>query len=161
MKTLYDETLEQPPPADRLRAMIGALADGAEIDAAMRTEIIDALKRHEIRRRNDELRATNHRPVAFHTFNAAAIARRLVDEYGVKPTYAARAAAKEYRLQYGLSNEALTDGATEREYRKIKDSPDYSKTLENGDKIQVALIDERLIAGALDRVPKSAIRGKK
>jgi hypothetical protein len=31
MKILYDEALEQPPTAERLRAMITALASGAAI----------------------------------------------------------------------------------------------------------------------------------
>ncbi len=35
MQVLYDESLEEPPAADRLRAMINTLASGAELYAAM------------------------------------------------------------------------------------------------------------------------------
>jgi hypothetical protein len=92
--SLYDEELEQPPPADRLRAMIKALASGTEIDAAMRTEIIDALKRHEVRRANDKSRSTKGRSIEQPTWFAAAIVKELIDQRGAKPGVAFTAAAK-------------------------------------------------------------------
>jgi hypothetical protein len=95
------------------------------------------------------------RPIAHGTFGAAALARELIDRYGVGPMEACRAAADAMREQMG-AGEDLKASAVEREYRKIRDSPDVSKvTKRTGEKIVSALLSDDLVAYALARLSAS------
>jgi len=163
MQVLYDESLEEPPPADRLRAMIRALASGAEIDAAMRTEIIDALKRHEVRRENDRLRSTRGGGIAHSTLYAATIAKELVDHHGApEVAVAIRAAEQSVRWQMGLKIRGSTDAADEasirRAYEKINKSADGYLPMKNG-KFKVINITGAWIDDAVARLKGKAVTG--
>lgn len=158
MPVLYDESLEKPPSPDRLRAMIVALASGETLTAELRAEIQKALQGVEVRARNDELRSQRGRDFAHNTFNAAALARILIDDYGIPAKAASCAAAESTRMHIDRS---VTDEAVARTYRKLKQSGDGSLTLNNGDKVVSALISDAYINDALARVPISAKRGNK
>lgn len=139
--------------ADRLEAMILALASGDEISAPLRAEILSTLKSLEVVLVDDEARRHKRRGVALHTFQAAALARELIDNHDVKPKKnATRAAFESVRDRLGLTAE-LTYESVERAYRKIKDSPDCSMRTPKGDKIVLALISDGFIEDALSRLP--------
>lgn len=155
MQILYDEKLEEAPSADRIRAMIEALASGAEIDTAMRTEIIDALKRHEVRRANDELRRKKGRSIEQSTWFAAAIAKELIDHRGARPGVAFSAAAKSVKWQSGLDPKSVTkqDGAKiKRAYEKLNASEDGYIGLSDGSKFKVCLISDAWLEDAAARL---------
>lgn len=155
-KLLYDEQLEQPPRADRLRAMINALAGGAEIDDAMRRELIDALKRHEVRLANDATRSKRGREIEYYTWFAAAITRELIDRFEAASVYdAANAATKSARWERGLDPERVTVAdvdAVMRAYQKLNKSPDGYIALPSGEKFTVALIMPEWIEDAVARL---------
>lgn len=148
---LYDVT---PPLPDRLRAMIVACASGDTLDAAMRTEIVSALKSIEARQSNERI---NHAgaPVALNTFRAAALARYLIDVHHVKPARCAIEAAAE-TLRANFAAISITDQAVARAYRKIKNTSDCSMATSNGDKFQLTNITNGVIDDALARLPVSA-----
>jgi hypothetical protein len=158
MTTLYDTKYEEPPEAERLRAMISALASGAEIDADLRKEIIDALKRHEIRRENDKARASRGREVEYGTWYAATIAKELIDHHGAPTVQAAVwAAAESQKWQTGLDPTSVTiqeHGAITRAYQKLNNSADgYIATDgRGGGKFKVALITPAWIEDAVARL---------
>lgn len=163
MQVLYDESLEVPPPADRLRAMINILASGAEIDAAMRTELIDALKRHEVRRENDRLRSTRGNGIAHATLYAATIAKELVDHHGAPVGVAIRAAEESVRWQMGLKPRRVAiDPADEakirRTYDKINKSVDGYLPMKNG-KFKVVSVTDLWIDDAVARLKGKAGSG--
>lgn len=143
MQVLYDKSLEEPPPADRLRAMIAALADGAKINAAMRTEIIDALKRHEVRRANDKLRSKRGRSIAS-TWEAAAIAKELIDKRGASSRKAFIAAAKSLRWHSGFDPASVTkkdEANVKKHYEKLNASADGFIELSDGSSFSVSIND--------------------
>lgn len=156
MQVLYDESLEEPPAADRLRAMINMLASGAEIDAAMRREIIDALKRHEIRRANDALRNKRGRSIDHATWFAAFIAKELRDKHGAKSVKAAVAAAAEsVKWQRGLNPRAVTlaeCSVITRAMQKLNKSEDGFIETKDGGKFKVALVTSAWIDDAAARL---------
>lgn len=153
---LYDKALEEPPPADRLRAMITALASGAEIDASLRAELIDALKRHVVRRRNDKLRARGRR-IGFSTWLAARIAKELIDRRGAKTVKAAAtAAAESVKWGSGLDPKSVTPeevANVTRKYEKLNESVDGFIKVKNG-KFGMALISPAWIDDAAARLSK-------
>lgn len=155
MQPLYNESLEQPPTADRLRAMINALANGSEIDSSLRAEIIDALKRHEIRRANDDLRRTKGRGIEQPIWFAAAIAKELIEHRGAKPKAAFIAAAKSAWWQQGIDPASTTDAVferVERAYQKLNASKDGYIELSDGSKFAVALISDAWMEDAAARL---------
>lgn len=163
MQVLYDENLEQPPPKDRLRAMINVLASGAEIDADMRKELIDALKRHEARRENGRLRSTRGNGIAHSTLYAATIAKELIDHHGAPEVgVAIRAAEESVRWQMGLKIRGAIDAADEakirRTYEKINKSADGYLPMKNG-KFKVASITDAWIDDAVARLKGRAGTG--
>jgi len=155
MQVLYDESLEQPPAADRLRAMINALANGLEIDASLRAEIIDALKRHEIRRANDERRRKKGRDIERPIWFAAAIAKELIGRHRANPKAAFIAAAKSAWWQQGIDPASTTDAVfdrVERAYQKLNASKDGYINLSDGSKFKVAFISEAWLEDAAARL---------
>lgn len=163
MQILYDEKLEEPPPADRLRAMIRALASGIEIDAVMRTEIIDALKRHEVRRSNDRVRSTRGNGIAHTTLYAAVIAKELVDHHGAPVGVAIRAAEESVRWQMGFEpRRGAIDVADEakirRTYEKINKSVDGYLPMKGG-KFKVTNVTGAWIEDAVARLTGNAATG--
>lgn len=148
---LYDDT---PLSANRLRAMILALASDNEIDASMRAEILSAVKSVEAKRANEEHRRVGT-PVALHTFRAAALARELISKHSVKPAKCAITVAVE-TVRTRFNENEITYGAVARRYREIKDSPDCSMKTPKGDKIVLVLVTAGLIDDALARLPVSA-----
>lgn len=157
MAILYDTKYEESPPADRLRAMINALASGAEIDADLRKELIDALKRHEVRRANDITRSQRARPIAYSTWYAATIAKELIDHYGATVKAAVWAAAESVKWQMGLNPKSVTtkEHATiMRHYQKLNKSIDgcIETKGKGGGKFKVALITPAWIEDAAARL---------
>jgi hypothetical protein len=153
--TLYDEKLAEPPPADRLRAMISALASGAAIDAALRTEIIDALKRHEVRQANDRLRKRG-RGIEHQRWFAAEITKQLLDSGAARSVKAAAyAAAESSRWMKGQDPRTVTSNevaAITRDYQKLAKSPDGYISTNDGGKFTVALISPLWLADAAARL---------
>jgi hypothetical protein len=142
--------------------MILALAAGNEINALMRAEILGALKSVMVRQRNDELRSARGRPIALHTFNAASLAKVLVDNHLAKSVEAATAAAYEsVKYHMGLTTTEITLDAVRRAYRKINASPDGSITTSKGDKILSGGFSPNYIADAAARLPKPSRSGNK
>ncbi len=159
MQILFDIACEKPPAQDRLTAMIRALASGAEIGEALRTEIIDALKTVCVRQANDKTRSTKGSSFAIHTFQAAALAKHLIDDHGVTPKKAAIGAAFEsVQDRTGFRSKHFTAQAVGRRYREIKDSPDCSMKLPGGDKYVLAHISVGFVDDAIQRLPVSAKR---
>lgn len=148
---LYDETL---PSADRLQAMIGALASGSGVDTTMRAEIMSALKSIQAKRLNDALRRAGT-PMALPTFQAAALATVLVSNHRIRPARAAIQAAVETVRTLFTANR-ITIGAVARAHRTIKGTADCSMTTRKGDKYQLANITPGVIDYALARLPTSA-----
>lgn len=164
MQVFYNERYEQPPAADRLRAMISALASGAELDAAMRTEIIDALKRHETRRMNDVKRHKRGIDIKYSVWFAAFIAKELIDNHNAKTVKAAVAAAAEsVKWQMGLDPRSVTlqERATiTRSLQKLNKSGDGFIETKDG-KFTVSQVTPAWIEDAvarLVRVDRSAAR---
>lgn len=163
MQILYDEKLVEAPPANRLRAMIRALASGAEIDAAMRIELIDALKRHEVRRDNDRLRSTRGAGIAYSTLYAATITKELVDHHHAPVGVAIRAAEESVRWQMGLKPrrvaiDAADEAKIRRTYEKINKSADGFLPMKNG-KFKVVSITDLWIDDAVARLKGKAGTG--
>jgi ABC-type proline/glycine betaine transport system substrate-binding protein len=158
MTALYDAKYEEPPAAARLRVMIKALASGAAIDADLRTEIIDALKRHEVRRANDKARSAKGREIEYGTWYAATIAKELIDHHGAKTVKdAIGAAAESLKWQTGLDPKSVTTkehGAITRAYQKLNKSVDgYIATGgRGGGKFTVALITPAWMEDAAARL---------
>lgn len=161
MQVLYDESLEEPPPADRLRAMINILASGAELDAAMRKELIDALKRHEVRRENDRLRSMPGAGIAHSTWTAATIAKKLVNHHGANVKAGCWAAAESIKWLDGLDPKSVT----ENEYKKIRRAYDKLNASVDGfietkeGKFKNVLISDALINYAATRLPRTKKKG--
>jgi len=157
---LYPIELETPPDADRLKKMIAACASGNEIDASMRREIVSALKSVMVRQRNDELRGAKGRAIAMSTFEAASLAKELLDQHGVTSIKSATRAACE--SANARLNAGLTLAAVERTYRKL--DSDGAMTIGKGakrQKIVMVLVNQAAVADALARVPRSARSGNK
>lgn len=158
MTTLYDTKYEEPPEAERLRAMINALASGAEIDADLRKEIIDALKRHEVRWATHNMRRTKGNDIAYGTWFAATIAKELIDHHGATTVKAAVwAAAESLKWQTGLDPKSVTiqeHGKIKKAYEKLNNSADgYIATKsKGGGKFIVAQITPAWIEDAVARL---------
>lgn len=156
MQSLFDEHLEQPPAADRLRAMISALASGAELDAAMRTEIIAALKRHEVRRANDALRHKKGVSIKYSVWFAAFIAKKLIENYNAKTVKAAVAAAAEsLKWQMGLDSGSVTiqeRAAITKSMQKLNKSIDGFIETTGGGKFKVVEVTQAWIDDAVARL---------
>lgn len=153
--TLYDEALEQPPEADRLRAMIRALASGDELGQDMRTEIINALKRHEVRRENDKLRAMRGRSIEHGVWFAATIAKHLVDHCNAPVKVAVITAIESFSEQQGL--DPLFDASkVTRAYQKLNKSPDGFIATADGGKFCVSQITQPWLDDAVKRLAGKA-----
>lgn len=159
MQALYDEALEEPPPADRLRAMINVLASGAEIEPAMRAEIIDALKRHEVRRANDALRKKKGVSIKHSIWFAAFIAKELLDNHNAKTAKAAVFAAVEsVKWQMGLDPRGATtkEHATiTRTMQKLSKSVDGFIETAGGGKFKVMQVSPAWIDDAVARLARA------
>lgn len=157
---LYDTDLEQPPSANRLRAMIDALSSGAEIDASLRAEIIEALKRHEVRRANDKLRHARGIGIAYSTWFAAAIAKELIDRRGATPVKAAiTAAAKSAKYMRGQDPKSITAqdfAAVKKAYEKLNKSADGYISTRGGGKFGIVNISDAWLNDAAARLAGDA-----
>ena len=158
MQLLYDSKYEKPPAADRLRAMIRAIASGGEIDAAMRAEIVKALKSVEVRQANDETRKTRGRTIALETFMAASLAKKLIDTQGIKSQKRAVSVATEVFIKTMKPKGSITDVAVERCYRKL--DPDGA-LMTGGSKLCPAIIPAQWISDAMSLIPGSLKSGNK
>lgn len=157
---LYDTALEQPPSADRLRAMIDALSSGAEIGTLLRAEIIDSLKRHEVRRANDKRRHTRGIGIAYSTWFAAAIAKELINRRGAASVKVAiTAAAKSAKYKQGEDPKSITAqycAAVTRAYEKLNNSVDGYISTRGGCKFGVCNISDAWLNDAAARLSGDA-----
>jgi len=89
----------------------------------------------------------------------AALAKKLIDDHGIKRELAAKVAVDSFRAKMGIHGKGLTYDAVARAYRKIK--ADGSMTLPSGDKVVPALLSDPLIVDAMSRVSNTAKSGNK
>ena len=138
--------------------MIDAVSSST-IAKSMRAEIVRALKTVDPRKLKNERPRTRGPQAATNNFKAAALAKKLIDDYDVRPKRAAQEAAFDsVKCLLGLSFTQIDLETVKRDYRTIKDVPDGSMTTPEGTKIMPLLITQGFIADALARLPASAGR---
>lgn len=144
---LYDDL---PPTVDRLKVMIEALASGEMLEAPLRAEIIDALKRHWARHDNDRIKARG-RPIDVDAWLAASLTKHLLETGMGNLKRCARSAAEAIEWKNGHERSKVTAQdvlAVERNYNKLKKGENGFIFQSNGDKFCVAFISPTLLQAA-------------
>jgi len=144
---LYDD---HPPSIDRLKVMIDALAAGGDLNVSLRSEIIDALKKHWARHDNERIKAKG-RPIDVDAWLAASITKQLLEISGGSLKGCARAAAESVAWKNGIEPSKVTAQdvlAVERNYNKLIKAEDGFIFQANGNKFCVAFISPTLLQAA-------------